>query len=144
MIDLSLADSDVTEVDTTAGLELTTGIITVYRTGNLEPASCPVTALIPPKYQDEGAPTGVTYSIIESNSMGVYEVYLSDGSVATVSSPKQNTVLAFGDGVAMKTLGLAFEVDSEGHGALNQYGYKDVVVDICGKAFTFRIHKTDA
>ena len=142
ILDVRMNDANVSE---TAGQEeVYTGIITVTRTGSLVPTSCTVRAILPPDYEDEdGSNPGLSRNIVEKDSLGVYEVYVQDGAAATINSPQETTALSFGDGVAARTLGVAIEVDEEGHDGLTQYNSKDVIVDVCGKPFTFRIHRMD-
>lgn len=141
LIDIRLTDANVTE--TGGEEELYTGIITVTRTGSLEPASCQVKTIMPADYADEAGDDGRRYNILEKTTTGQWESYLNSGGAATINSPKTQTAIAFADGAATGTLGVAMEVDEEGHDALNQYSYKDVVIDICGKPFTFRFHRMD-
>ena len=142
LIDIRLNDGD--SVETTGMVEVDTGLLTIRRQGSLAPSSCSVSVRLPPKYQDESAPDGTTFQIVETDSLGVGEVYLGDGNTGDVNDPKMESVLTFGDGVATVTLGVAIEVDEQGHDALDQYSYKDIIVDICGKPYTFRIHRSDA
>lgn len=141
VLNLRCADAGVSE--TAGSEELYTGIITVTRTGNMDPSSCSVRAILPPVYEDQAAPDGRTYNIIEKTSLDEYEVYLQNGAAATINSPKETTALAFSDGASTQTLGIAMEVDEAGHDALNQYNYKSVVIDICGKPFVVNIHRMD-
>jgi hypothetical protein len=134
---------DACAVETAAAEEVYSGIITVTRTGSLEPYSCQVTAQMPSKYQAETSPDGSYYNILEETTLGEYEVWLADGAAATINSPKEKASLTFGDGVATRTLGIAMDVDEEGHDALDQYSYKSVVINICGKPFTVNIHRMD-
>jgi hypothetical protein len=136
--------TDACSVETAASEEVVTGIITVFRKGSLDPYSCDVVAQIPEKFQDEGAPNGNVFSIVETNSLGEPEVYLQNAGAGALTSPKGATMLTFADGSATATLGVMIEVDEEGHDALNQYSYKPIVIDICGKPFTFNIHRMDA
>jgi hypothetical protein len=123
-----------------------TGVIAVTRTGALPADSCTVRAIIPPKFQDESAPNGNYFSIVEEDSLGVPEVYIeasSSSTGASLNSPKETTTLAFAEGVARGYVSVMIEIDEEGHDALNQYSYKDVVLDVCGKPYTYRIHRMD-
>lgn len=142
LIDARFNDAHTSE--SASQYEIHEGLITVTRAGDLSPNSCPVTAIVPPKYEDESAPTGQTYNIVEQDNIGNYEVYLADGAAASASSPKETVQLSFSDGEASTTLGVLMEVDEEGHDALDQYSYKDVVLDVCGKPYTFRIHRMTA
>lgn len=142
LLDLRFTDAQANE--TASVYELDTGLLTVTRFGSLEANSCAVRCIVPPRYEDESAPNGNTYSILEEDNLGVPECYLANGAQATTSSPKQTTTLAFAEGDADQTLGIALEVDEEGHDALDQYSYKDVIIDVCGKPFTARIHRMDA
>lgn len=146
LMDLRFTDAQANE--TTDVYELDTGVITVTRAGALPADSCTVTCMVPPKYQDESAPTGQVYSVLEESAIGESECYLmgaSSATAATTSSPKETTSIPFAEGVAVGYLGVALEVDEEGHDALDQYSYKDVIVDFCGQEhYTFRIHRMDA
>jgi hypothetical protein len=131
-------------VSETAGIvEIETGIITVTRSGDL-PADSVMVSCAPSivNYQnDNGSNAGNTYNILEETAKGEFEVYLNDGGAATTSSSKEQTSLAFDEGVATATLGVAMEVDSDGFMALNQYNTRDVVCRIGNAAMTFRIQK---
>lgn len=141
LIDWYAYDTNVTE--TAASEEIYTGVITVTRAGELDPYSCKVSAILPQSYADEAGDDGRRYNIIEKTTTGYYEVYLADGAAATINSPKQSTMLSFSDGEAATTLGVVMEVDEEGHDALNANSHKDVILNVCGKPFTFRIHRED-
>ncbi|MBI2670597.1 hypothetical protein HYX18_01295 [Candidatus Woesearchaeota archaeon] len=120
--------------------ELNNTIITVTRTGSLEPMSCTVRASTQRNYGSERTPgDGLTYTVLETTTLGELEAYLSDGSAASSSSPKETTSLTFADGVATRTLGVNLEVANKSMSVLNQYSYKDVILDTCGKFATFRI-----
>lgn len=141
LIDIRLDD---TSVDETSGIdELETGIITVTRSGDLEPDSCTVRCILPQPYANEATDDGTRYNILERTTVGEYECYLADGAAATTSSPKEKVSLSFSDGEASTTLGVHMEVDEEGHDALEKWSFKDVVVDVCGKPFIFRFHRMD-
>jgi hypothetical protein len=141
LLDIRLTDAQANE--TSDFYELDTGLLTVTRTGSLEPTSCQVRCIVPPVYEDESSPDGTTYNILERDTLGKYECYLKSGGAATTSSQKEMTSLVFADGDADQTLGVALEVDEEGHDALNQYSYRDVTIDVCGAPYTMRIHKMD-
>lgn len=135
--------TDAQANETTDVYEVDTGVITLTRSGNLEPMSCPVRCIMPPRYENEAGNDGNDYNILEIKADGTYECYLNDGSAATTSSPRMETQIAFAEGDAVEELGVALEVDEEGHDALEQYSYKDVIIDVCGKPYTFRIHRMD-
>lgn len=141
LLDVRLMDSWA--VETAGSEEVYTGVITVTRAGDLEPNSCTVSCRVPPDFESESSPDGTKHNILEKTTQGAYECYLADGAAATVNSPKETVQLSFSDGEASTTLGVAMEVDEEGHDFLNQYSYKDVVVDVCGKGYVFRIHRMD-
>lgn len=143
LIDVRMTDAQSNE--TSGVYEATTGILTVTRTGSLDPISCDVVASTP-SYTGETASTqgnSVSYKILEETTTGDLNAYLKAGGAAATTDPKETTSLAFADGVATATLGVLLQVDEEAHDALSQYSYKDVVVDVCGKPFTFRIHRMD-
>jgi len=144
MIDARFVDAEVHEA---AGAYEVNGTILVTRTGKLPADSCNVRCVIPPKFEDESAPTGTTYPILEETSKGEYECYLATSSStvgATTSSPKEKASLAFAEGVSTGYVGIMLEVEETGHDALDQYSYKDVIVNVCGKPFVIRIHRMDA
>jgi hypothetical protein len=145
LVDVRCLDANTTE--TAGDYELKTGVITVTRGGDLSAMSCPVVASTQRQWQSEKTPgDGNLYTIVETTTLGELEVYLTAASsttAATTSSPKQNTQLAFAEGAALGYVGVLIEVDETAHDQLNQYSYKDVVVNICGKPFTFRIHRMD-
>jgi hypothetical protein len=141
LIDVRLTDAQANE---TAGIEeIYSGVITVTREGSLEPMSCAVRTVMPADFADEAGDDGRRYNILEKTTTGDWESYISDGAAATINSPKDHGTLTFADGASTQTIGFALEIDEEGHDALNQYSYKDVVYDICGKPFTFRLHRMD-
>ena len=141
LIDVRMTDAQANE---TSGIEeVYTGILTVTRSGDLSPTSCEVTALLPADYADEAGDDGRRYNIVEKTTVGEYEVYIQDGAAATVTSPKEHSVLTFADGVSQRTLGISIEVDEEGHDALNQYSSKSVIIDVCGSPFEFKLHRMD-
>jgi hypothetical protein len=140
--------TDAQAVETAGSYELSTGIITVFRQGNLDPTSCPVVCSTTEGYAHESSPDGTQYTILEETSTHELECYLNaqksgSGAAATTSSPKERTVLEFDEGISKAHLGVALEVDEEGHDALAQYSYRDVIVNICGKPYTFRITNMD-
>ena len=140
-LDVRLLDAAVSE--TGGEEEVYTGILTVTRTGAGEPYSCVVQAELPADYGDEAGDDGRRYNIVEKTTTGEWEVYLNDGGAAVITSPKDHTTLSFDDGESQTTLGIAVEVDEEGHDALNQYSSKNIVVNICGRPFTIEIHRMD-
>ncbi len=130
--------------ETTGFTEVSNGTITVTRIGSLEANSCKVTCIVPPEFEDESAPNGNTFLILEEDNLGVPECYIATSNsavVASVNDPKGSTSLAFAEGVALGYVSVVLEVNEEGHDALDQYGFKDVTVDICGKPFTYRLHR---
>lgn len=146
LIDVRATDEQVSET-TSGDFELGNGVVMVTRTGGLGADSCTVRCVVPPKFEDESAPTGQVYGILEEDNIGTPECYLnaaSSSTAAATTSPKEVTSLAFDEGVAIGYVGVALEVEETGHDALDQYSYKDVVVDVCGKPFTFRVHRMDA
>lgn len=142
LMDVRCTDVNVNE--NTGITEMNTTILTVTRTGSLEPVSCNVVASTQRGFQSEVTPgDGSTYTILEVTTLGQLEAYVQDGAAATYNSPKESTSLTFADGVATRTLGLLMEVDEGAHDNLNQYSYRDVLVDVCGRPFTVRIHRMD-
>jgi hypothetical protein len=142
LLDVRMTDADVDETATSE--EVQTGVLTVTRSGNLDPSSCPVRTVMPPDYADEAGDDGRRYNILEKTTVGEWEAYfeVNDGG-AVITDEKDHASLTFTDGASTATLGVMLEIDEEGHDALNQYSYKDVILDICGKPFTFRIHRMD-
>jgi hypothetical protein len=145
LLDIRLTDAQVAE--TASFLEINgTGVLTVTRTGDLKASSCQVRALLPADFEDESAPTGTKYNIVEKTALGEYEVYIETASTSTsasTSSPKETTTLAFAEGVAKGFVSVVIEIDEEGHDALNQYNSKDIMLDICGKPYIYRVHRMD-
>lgn len=147
LIDFRYADADVS-ADT--HFPIRTGAIAVTRSGDLPAESCQVRAIPPARYEDEDGVTspGVTRNILVENAMGTYTVHVATGSAsstnATTSDPKETNTLAFAEGVAKGYVSVYAAVDEEGHDGLNQYSYKDILLDICGKPFTLRVHRMDA
>jgi hypothetical protein len=136
--------SGTTDVNESSNaFEVYAGQLSVTRIGSLKPTSCEVEAIVPPKYANEAGDDGSRYSIVELTALGEPEVYLASGAIATSTSPKKTVALAFADGVATTTLGVAIEIDQEGHDVLNQYSYKDIVLNVCGAPYTMRIHSMD-
>jgi hypothetical protein len=144
LYDVRCTDAQVLE---TAGeLEVSTGVFTIRRTGELDAVSVPVSCSVPAKFEDESAPDGTVYNILEADSNGIYECYVAGGSssaAATTSSQKMTASLPFAEGVDTAYLGVVLEVDEEGHDALDQYSYKDVGINFGGKIVTFRVHRMD-
>lgn len=149
MIPVRLTDAQSSETATHE--EVDTGIITVFRNGkSLPAASCIVEASTLRNYQSELTPgDGTTYTITEVTTQNELEVYLEakksgSGAAATTASPKERTVLEFDEGVSQAHLGVAIEVDEAGLDQLSQYSTRDVVVDICGAPFVFRVQAMTA
>lgn len=146
LLDVRFTDAQSNE--TSAILEINgTGEITVTRTGQLIADSCDVKCIVPAKFEDQSAPDGTKYSILEETALGESECYIraaaTSGS-ATTSSPKEKASLPFAEGIQTAYVSVVLEVEEGGHDALDQYNSKDVVIDICGKPFTYRIHRMDA
>lgn len=147
LLDVRCTDAQANE--STAWYEVDTGIITVFRDGDLSPASCKVKVTTDEGYSSERTPgDGTAYTVVEENTLGELEVYLEakksgSGAAASSSSPKEQTVLEFDEGISQAHLGVVLDTDEGGHDALNQYSYKDVVINICGKPFTMRVHRMD-
>jgi hypothetical protein len=129
--------------ETASVYEADTGIITVRRIGDLEPDSCPVVASVSSFGSEKTPGDGNVYKIVEETTLSELEVYLNAGGAATTSSPKGSTVLHFAEGDADQTLGVLIEGEESAHDQLNQYSYKDVTIDVCGKPYIFRIHRMD-
>lgn len=142
VLEVRFFDANVSE--TAVEVEVYRGILTVTRTGSLAPASCTVQATLPDKYEDQSAPNGNVFNIVEIDALGVGAVYIQDGGEARTTSPRMQTSLTFADGDSTQTVGFAIQVDEEGHDALNQYNHKDVVFDICGKPYKVEVYKLDA
>ncbi len=147
LLDVRCTDANV---DETAGYEeLDTGIITVFRGGNLDAMSCPVVATTQEGFTSEKTPgDGSEYTIVEETTVGELEVYLNakasgSGAAATTSSVKERTTLEFAEGISQAHLGVVLELEEGAHDSLNQYSYKDVVINVCGKPFTMRVHRMD-
>lgn len=140
--------TDANAVETADALELSTGVITVTRRGDLVPMSCPVVASTVRDYESEATPgDGTKYTILEQTTKGELEAYIRTCSTSSCASattyPKEKTDLAFDEGVSTGYVGLVLEVDEDAHDNLNQYSYRDVVLNICGKPMTFRVHRMD-
>jgi hypothetical protein len=139
LYDVRCTDAQVTDGNT----EVNGTILTVTRSGSLDPISFPV-RVDSPDYASESSPgDGTTYNVLEKNSLGELSIYLQDGGAATTSSPREHTALSFADGDATSTLGVTFSMDEEGTDALNQYSYRDVKVWVGNKDYVFRIWRMD-
>jgi hypothetical protein len=138
----SIASANVSE--TAARYEVHSGIITVFRTGALNPISCPVVASTVENYNSETSPgDGNKYTIVEETTLNELEVYLNakksgSGAAASTTSPKERTTLEFDEGTSQAHLGVLMELDVAAMENINQYSYRDVTVNICGKPMTFR------
>lgn len=143
--DVRLTDAQANE--TSGYYELDDGVLTVTRTGDLTAMSCPVVATTSTFGSEKTPGDGNQYKIVEETTLGELEVYLRTCSSASCASattyPKGATSLAFDEGVSLGYVGVLIEVEESAHDQLNQYSYKDVVVDVCGKPATFRIHRMD-
>jgi len=146
LIDVRCNATDTTFIsENSAHYETDTGIITVFRTGDLPAMSCPVVASTQEGFSSERSPgDGNKYTIVEETTLGELEVYLNakksgSGAAAATTSPKERTTLEFDEGASQAHLGVLIEADVDAAKQLTQYSSKDVVVDICGKPFTFRI-----
>jgi hypothetical protein len=141
---INLLDVRATDAQAADGnAEVANGIVTVTRTGDLKADSCTVSCLVPPSYPNEAGDDGTRYDILEKNTLGQFSCHLKEGAAATTDSPRERTTIGFDEGAATDTLGIQIEIDEEGHDALEQYSYKDVIIDFCGKPLTFRIHRMD-
>lgn len=144
LVDVRCTDAQVLEADFS---EVGTGVVTVYRTGELEPMSCKVKASTQELYESEKTPgDGSLYTITEKSTLDELHVFLegaTTSTAATINSPKEETTIEFAEGVSKAYLGVAIEVDEGGHDQLNQYSYKDVNINICGKPLVMRIHRMD-
>ncbi len=140
LLDIRCTDAQANE--TASIFEINNGILTVTRQGDLKPMSCPVVARTTKNYGSETTPgDGNTFTILEVTTLGLLEAYLGDGANATTTSPLERTSLTFAEGDATQTLGVLLEVDEDAHDNLNQYSYRDVVLDVCGKPYTLRAHR---
>lgn len=144
-VNVRMTDAQLNE--TTGVLEVSTGVITVTRSGDLTPASVPVTVSYS-LYNSEKTPSdGVNYAIVDRTAANEPKVYLKDGGAAATTDSKGQTQLAFGDGVAIKTLGVVIEGSEAGHDALNQYSSRPVYVTVGegagAKTFTFNLIRMD-
>lgn len=146
LVDIRLTDAQSNE---SSGIyDMDDGIITIFRSGELNAMSCPVIASTP-AYASEVTPgDGSSYKIVEETSLGELEVYLNakksgSGAAAATTSPKEKTTLEFDEGISQAHLGVLIEVDETAHDNLNKYSYRDVVVNVCGKPMTFRVHRMD-
>lgn len=140
-------DAQVLDDASNVNYESGKGVITVIRTGDLEASSCQVVASTERGYESEKTPgDGSSYTITDITTTKELEVFLegaSSSTGATKSSMKEKTSIPFAEGVDKGYLGVQIDVDESGHDQLNQYSYKDVVVNICGRPYTFRIHRMD-
>lgn len=134
--------------ETATWYEVDSGILTVYREGDLSPVSCKVTATTNEGFTSEKTPgDGNRYTIVEETTLDELEVYLNpqksgSGAAASTSSPKETTYLEFDEGASQAHLGILVELDSDAMQQLNQYSYKDIKINICNsKYFTIRAHQ---
>jgi hypothetical protein len=139
-VNVRCTDKNTGQVNETAAqYEVQEGIITVTRGGNLEPASCTVKAYSADYFSEKTPGDGTVYNIVEVTTLDELEVYLADNSAAATTSQKERIELSFAEGEATETLGVLIELDEDAHDNLNQYSTKDIVLDVCGMPFYFRV-----
>lgn len=134
----------VTEGFVNGDATIDTGVFQVFRTGSLDPASCEVKVIKPPRYEI----SDTTYHLVnEDASTGVMTAYVYTGSStgsADGDEPKEKNQLSFAEGVATGFVAFNISLDETGIDPLTQYDSKDINTVMCGYPYTFRIVKSDA
>lgn len=142
--DTRQSDFYLTEGIANGNAYIENGVFLVTRSGKLDPASCEVRIHKPPRYDI----SDTTYHIVDEDAnTGVMNAYIATAATsgaASTSSPKETNQLAFAEGVSGGYVGLRIDIDETGFDPLTQYDYKDIVVDLCGYNYIFRVHKADA
>ena len=120
------------------------GTFQVWRSGNLNPTSCNVRVIKPPRYDI----ADTTYHLIDEDvSTGKMYAYIYTGAgtdTADGDEPREVNSLAFAEGVNTGFVAFNITIDETGIDPLTQWNSKDIQTDICGYPYVFRIVKQDA